>query len=386
MNANAGSRSTSLTPLHSHSDNRGGEEEEGTSPSRSRSTGRPSDDSASEYFDADLFTRDLRRFRTNYFCRQSCSNLCVSRRRRAPSGKAVYLVLLLCFLERVAYYGSLGNILPLFLSSTLQLPDPVSALVMAVVKEVVTPALYPLGGFLADVWIGRHKAIEASLWMLLFGYSLLSFLYSFGSLHHFDVSGTNPGNYALYLLPICFILISIGSTCFQANVIPFGADQITNNKSSEELSSYFFWYYGVRNAGAFVIFLSFVCKDITWEYITATAFASAACMCVALLLDVCLRDWLFIDGERRNPIKMVIKVLAFSATVKRPSRVSAFGYDGRLPPSRMDLAKTKHGGKFSREDVEEVKTFLYLLPVLVAVSSAFVVYTGVRLPANTKHK
>ena len=59
------------------------------------------------------------------------------------------------------------------------------------------------------------------------------------------------------------------------NATNIGADQITNNKSSEELSSYF---YGVRNAGAFVIFLSFVCKDITWEYITATAFAGVACM------------------------------------------------------------------------------------------------------------
>ena len=56
-------------------------------------------------------------------------------------------------------------------------------------------------------------------------------------------------------------------------------------------------------------------------------------------------------------------------------------------PSRLDLAKTKYGGPYTNEAVENVKTFFCILFVLVSLGGFFFVSSGpyIQLPAFLKH-
>ena len=57
---------------------------------------------------------------------------------------------------------------------------------------------------------------------------------------------------------------------------------------------------------------------------------------------------------------------------KYPLRRSAFTYCDDHIPSRLDFAKERFGGPFTTEQVEDVKTFLSILLILVAVGPVFV--------------
>ena len=319
-----------------------------------------------------LINKEMRSFRLKYLCSQTCSRYYQYMRRRVLSGKAVFLVLFMCFLERLAYFGALSNSLPFFLEVTDNvLSKAQQAFIQTLVDNMIGQIMYPIAGWIADVWVGRHRVLQAGLWFQFVGYCLLAFIFSF---EHSDA----PTSVSRYLLMVCFIIVSIGTAAFQANMIPFGADQIIY-KTSEELSSYFNWYYWVRNLGAILYLLSFTCSNFdTRLHVIVFGMVAAISICLALSLDYILKDWLLIDPERRNPLKTVAKVLYYSATVKRPRERSAFSFTGRDAPPRIDLAKIRHGGKFTNEEVEDVKTFLRLLVVLGAVGGALTVYAGVR--------
>lgn len=323
---------------------------------------------STEEFDA-LVSRDAMKFRLQYLCNISFPKYNQYRKRRVLSGKGVILVLFLGFLERLAYWGALGNILPAFLEIT-DLTKANQALVLSVLQNVIAQLLYPIAGYIADVWLGRYKAVHWSLWVLWCGYALLAFSFSF------DNSSEPSDSFNRYLLPVCFLIINIGAAGFQANMIPFGADQIIYT-ASEQLSSYFYWYYWTRNLAGITYALSVSCSNLDpKDRVVIFATLGTASVTLALICNMLLKSWLFIDPERWNPVKTVGKVLYFAARVKRPQIRSAFSV-GRKPPPRIDLAKERHGGRFNTEEVEDVKTFLRLLVVLVAIIGALVIYTGV---------
>ena len=71
-----------------------------------------------------------------------------------------------------------------------------------------------------------------------------------------------------------------------------------------------------------------------------------------------------------NPIKHIAKVLNFARKNKHPRNRSALTYWEEDYPSRVDLGKDKYGGPFSEEEVEDVKTVLRLLPLLLICTAA----------------
>lgn len=57
---------------------------------------------------------------------------------------------------------------------------------------------------------------------------------------------------------------------------------------------------------------------------------------------------------------------------------SALTYWDDTKPSRLDLGKTKYGGPFSTEEVEDVKTFIATTMVLVSLGGFMLVNFTVR--------
>ena len=68
-----------------------------------------------------------------------------------------------------------------------------------------------------------------------------------------------------------------------------------------------------------------------------------------------------------NPVKLIGQVLNYARKNKYPRNRSALTYWEKDYPSRLDLGKQKYGGPFSVEQVEDVRTVLRLIPLLISV-------------------
>jgi hypothetical protein len=235
--------------------------------------------------------------------------------------------------------------------------------------DMLAQLLFPIFGWIADARVGRYNMFHFSMWFLWFSYGLITLLFSLD-----DTVSWNR-----YLLPIWMIVINIGSAAFQATTIPFGADQIVYG-SSEQISSFFYWYYWLRNLGSFFLYLSFTCTnfDTQWHGIVFGLVATAS-MSIALILNAALNGWFFIDPEKRDPLWNIIKIFVATIKAKRPQIRSAFSFSNLPAPTRMDLTKTVHGGQFESEEVENAKTVGRIVMVILSMSGALITYRGVSL-------
>ena len=176
-----------------------------------------------------------------------------------------------------------------------------------------------------------------------------------------------------FSIVIAYACAIIGSTGLIVNVVPFGTDQMLG-ASSEEISAFVHWfvwaYYTGQASGYMVNVLS--CTVMEGDQILVSMLFAVAVSSVALCLDFLCRNWLVIEPVSQNPLKSVLSVLKYAATHKHPARRSALTYWEEDIPSRIDLGKSKYGGPFTTEQVEDVKTFFRLLTVSVAIS--FFVY------------
>ena len=70
----------------------------------------------------------------------------------------------------------------------------------------------------------------------------------------------------------------------------------------------------------------------------------------------------------QEPFKLVYSVIRYAIKHRHPECRSAFTYCEDEPPSRIDFGKSKYGGPFTTEHVEDVKTFLrFIVFILIAV-------------------
>ena len=93
------------------------------------------------------------------------------------------------------------------------------------------------------------------------------------------------------------------------------------------------------------------------RYLSLTVwYAQLIFMAVAVILIVVYRKTFSLGFlKQENPLKQIYNVFSYAARNKYPRQRSAVTY-GELP-SRFDLAKSRYGGPYSTEYVEDVKTF-----------------------------
>ena len=91
-------------------------------------------------------------------------------------------------------------------------------------------------------------------------------------------------------------------------------------------------------------------------------------MITAVLIKFCTaKKHFYIQKAGLNPFKNIYKVLKYSWKHKVPEHRSAFTYWEEDIPCRIDLGKNKYGGPFTNEEVEDTKTFLRILPLLLCL-------------------
>ena len=168
----------------------------------------------------------------------NCRSFCLSRHRRQLSGKAVFLVLMIQFLEYAFYFGAQGHILDRFLDETYlqNVSTAKSSLVQSIILSVATPLMYPVVGWIGCSWVGQFRMAKWCLAVLWLGYGGITLVFSILDATDHDIKIYLP--FVIFL----FLLVAVGSAGVQVNLIPFGADMVLY-KTSEELTSYFHWVY-----------------------------------------------------------------------------------------------------------------------------------------------
>ncbi len=332
---------------------------------------------------------------------------------RVPKGKGPFIVFLINFLESFAFHGALNFIrFAVFNESGDDKSDGKSEsdLAFEIFYFTAGRLFYPVAGLIADVYLGRYKVIHIGLWLLLAGFGII--------LMGMAIVWRYPHFNFLQMLPgiLATILFMLGSASVESTIIPFGVDQIKQGASSEELSSYFSWYYFGRNAGYLANALCLMVihylqttingriqvSDITCQVtsncpsflnndtshrvknlehtITKAVLGSIILVAVmtAIFLLHCNQHLFFKARQRENPLRTIINVVYFAATVKRqaPRYRRSFRYgEGRKP--RIELAKVEFDGIYSSEEVEDVKTFFRLLFFILSLGLTFAVFGAV---------
>ena len=340
------------------------------------------------------------------------------RRQGCLKSKPVVMILIWSFLASMLHWiftdpSSVSTPLTLFSSGDNYYSITVIGSVY--VYFAILQVFYPLAGYLADVRYGRQKCVIGSLCSffpgtLLIGISVPLLVCSLAFLPY-DI---HKWSYALMSVIILFLgpLFVIGMlllfssiVAFNANVIQFGLDQL-HNSPTEYLILFIHWYVLVSYFGTELIkiptnTLTSLCGVLDSptddNIVLSMSFVGIVsvfliAMYLFLLVSLCIafqkrHTWFLSDSGSRNPYRLVYKVISFAREHRNPVRRSAFTYCEDELPSRLDLGKEKYGGPFTTEQVEDVKAFIGIFKVLLALGPLFAVERSINflLPLFSKH-
>ena len=219
----------------------------------------------------------------------------------------------------------------------------------------------PIAGWLADVYLGWYKVIRWSIWIMWIASVLLVASSVLSQLVESYYSINN------YITIVLFLIMSVGFGGYQANIILFGIDQL-QDASTDEITSFISWYLCLYFSGGIII--SFVAFCLGGAY---DGLLDEFLICVFLTIVVILTltfDNIFLkEPIMHNPFQLIYKVIKYAIKNKHPRCRSAFTYYEDELPSRIDFGKSKYGGPFTTEEVENVKTFLRLVVIIVLGSA-----------------
>ena len=292
---------------------------------------------------------------------------------------AAYIVVLCSFAIKFSMMGT--DIVYYHLETFL----PITTLILAVTKAIAY-LLYPLLGWLSDVYFTRYKVIKLAfiiMTLAAFGGFIvtLSVLLDINIVHH-----ETETIIVMVLITVGFLSVLLSLGLFEANAIQFGMDQLLES-SSDQLSSFVHWYYWssyvghfvmlITSAGLIVINSSYTGTKTTQAYPTGDYFLIRGLLCIALLQLILAVIGLFvliqykkkltIEKPGNDPLKLIYKVLKYAWKHKFPENRSAFTYWENDIPPRIDLGKNKYGGPFTTEEVEDTKSFFRILLLLFSL-------------------
>ncbi len=243
----------------------------------------------------------------------------------------------------------------------------------AVVAIAAVILIGPFAGLFASIYFGRYKVMCASLWLMWTGKTAIVAVLI---LQRFFPMTEQILYYSGTL--IAEVTDFAGLALILVNSVPFGLDQMPD-ASGERISAFIHWYGWAVLAGVSTNTLTNNVLIITQldDDILISLFSTAS-LSIALCTLFLLRHWLIIEPSGTNPLRTVFNVLKFAVKHNKPVRRSAFTYWENERPSRINLAKTKYGGPFTNEEVEDVKTCLRMVVVIastIATVFAFCFYT-----------
>ena len=299
--------------------------------------------------------------------------------------KAVCVILLCSVIVGFIHFVAVNAALQLLtqLSSLFVIGSSPYVILYSFVAFVLV--FYPLNGVLADIYCGRYKTIAISLSLILCSTILALVPVVFYLFLHYPSSEV-----VVYVFAGCALLAAtIGIAGYGANFIQFGLDQLLEapNQQQALFVHWALWCYDLLSV-VVVGFAAYVqCNKISPPFtgyrfviVVASVLFIIGFSCVNLLYICCHKHRLYYaELKQHNPYKVTVKILSFAIKNRHPFQRSAFTYCDGDRPSRLDFAMERFGGPFSTEQVEDVKTLLRIILVLLTMGPIFVMEW---LPSN----
>ena len=176
-----------------------------------------------------------------------------------------------------------------------------------------------------------------------------------------------------------YTIIASGLAGFQSNIVQLGIDQLTDS-SATEISSFIMWYTLTFYASGFTVYFISDCVVDKYKLFEIKMLFVALCLTLALCSEIFFRHWLLREHITGKSIRLILKVIRYTLSNSR-LRYS-FATENELP-SRFDIAKHKYGGPFMAQQVDNVRKFLWMLPILASFG---IVYGAITPLSYAKQK
>ena len=271
--------------------------------------------------------------------------------------KGAILIVIWSYLTFSVYHGMVLGSKSIFVQSqTSQSPTGIILISLAL--------LCPVGGWLADSYLGRYKTIRYTTWIMWISVILIML---WEILNKYVVSEylSKQTEIKVSILVILYLLLGIGLVGFQANIIQLGVDQLTD-ASSMEITSFILSYAVTLYTSelAFHFVNSCYINDGSSEWYNLLMMLYVA---VSLTLVICI-DFIFGSCLVKESVPVTTNSITLIAKVLKYVLMNRKHKTGDIPSNMFDIAKHTFGGPFEDQRVEHVKTFLKML-VVVSISS-----------------
>ena len=236
--------------------------------------------------------------------------------------------------------------------------------------------LSPLFGLVADVCWSRYKMIRRLLWLLWVSCSAHILFDSLLTSVRVEIKDS--------VLTVTFLVMSLCLSGLLTNMVQFGTDQIFDG-SSADIAAFISWFVWLFHFSKVVLNFVLNCVSSTYEPF-AWVFLVSLWLTIAVCLDSLCSHLLIKEPISLNPLKLIYEVLKFYSKNKYPRLRSAFTYWEDKPYSRIDLGKAKYGGPFTAEQVEDVKTFIRMVIILIIAcfsSGFYLIFYNVPVKINS---
>ena len=224
----------------------------------------------------------------------------------------------------------------------------------------------PVTGWLADMKLGNYKLFKIGS-ILTFSSSVLGCVCIL-VLENVDGLNRLARIFGGGVVPAVIIsMASIGGLSCLVTALQLGLDQMPD-ASAANISNFIAWFVCSFSLGMWVgeylYFILYFCTSLSdkgFQIFTLLAVFCTAVTCSSMF--ILAPKWLIIEPKSSQFLRTIYYIVKFAAKHKAPLNRSAFTYWEENIPSRMDLGKSKYGGPFTTEQVEDTKTFLKILAI-----------------------
>lgn len=303
------------------------------------------------------------------------------RRGRRAAGAAVLLVQTL---ERAAFFGVAANLV-LYLNSKNFNWAGEQASRAALVFLGASYLLAPVGGWLADVYLGRHGAVALSLVVYLIASGLLPATAFPDGRRSFcgempapelrpacpsaGCSRTSPSPYCAPTLYAGLLLLALAASSVRSNLTSFGADQVMD-LGRDATRRFFNWFYWSINLGAVLSLLvvAFVQQNISFLLGYSIP---VACVGLAFFIFLFATPVFITKPPTGSQVSSMLKLALQNCCPRLWQRHAARNSQSThmVPDQRFPQPGPSH-----EEDIANFQVLVKILPVLVTLVPYWMVY------------
>ncbi len=235
----------------------------------------------------------------------------------------------------------------------------------------------PPVGWLADAKLGNYRVFKFSCFFLVVASITICINILCDTKINFSAL-----QYTRKVIVVLAYAVGIASTAVCIiTALQLGLDQMPD-ASSTNISSFISWFMFSLILGCWIAdwlsntLLHCINSSTINDIQKVQLFSLFPVLCLVIICSTMFLlapKWLIIEPKSPKALETIYKVLKFAVKHKAPINRSALTYWEEDVPSRLDLGKTKYGGPFTIEQVEDVKIFLRILVMSLPI---FIILTA----------